>query len=302
MRLDDVLSYPPRVLTREQRALYFEQGYLHLEDFVSADRIDRLQRASARLIERSRALTESNEMFVLDKGHCAAAPRLRRLNCAVDHDDAFWEYASESLLPDVAADLIGPDVKFRESLINFKWAHGGDEVRWHQDLPYYPHTNTSPLLMLTCLEDVAPDQAPLMVVPGSHRLGLLDHFDREDRWLGRVCDEELERVPLGEAVSLTGGAGTLVVLHGCVVHGSRRNDSNRNRPLLTCGYSSADAFSYTPFPAGMVSRHIWRIVRGKPAKYAHHEAVRFRIPPDYSRRLTSIFEMQQGETRPGPSS
>ncbi len=297
MQLDEVLAYPPRALTREQRSLYFEQGYLHLREFVSPEWVERLQRASERLVEQSRQLTESNEMFVLDKGHCAPAPRLRRLNCAVDYDPAFWEYASESLLPDIAADLIGPDVKFRESLINFKWAGGGDEVRWHQDLPYYPHTNSSPLLMLTCLEDVGPDQAPLMVVPGSHRLGLLDHYDREDNWIGRVCDEDLPRVPVDEAVALTGGAGTLIVLHGCIVHGSRHNLSDRNRPLLTCGYSSADAFCYAPFPSGLTSRYIWRIVRGRPAKYAHHEAGRYRMPPDYSDTYTSIFEMQKGEKR-----
>ena len=83
MRLEEVLACPPQVLTPEQRAFYFEQGYLHLEDFVSSDWIARLRSASMRLVERSRPLTESNEMFVLDKGHCAEAPRLRRLNRAV---------------------------------------------------------------------------------------------------------------------------------------------------------------------------------------------------------------------------
>ena len=218
-----------------------------------------------------------------------------------DYDEEFWKYASESSLPDLAADLIGPDVKFRESLINYKWAGGGDEVRWHQDLPYYPHTNTCAILMLTCLEDVASDQAPLMVVPRSHHLGLLEHYDREDKWLGRVCDEDLEHVPIEEAVELTGGAGTLIVLHGCIVHGSRHNLSDRNRPLLTCGYSAADAFCYTPFASGQASRYAWRIVRGKPAMYAHHEAVRFRLPPDYSDTFTSIFEMQKGQ-QPGHAS
>ena len=297
MTLDEVLSYPPRVLSREQRAIYFETGYLRLESRVSTDWVERLRSASMRLIEISRPLTESNDMFVLDEGHCAQTPRLRRLNCAVDHDPVFWDYASQSLLPDVAADLVGPDVKFRESLINFKWARGGDEVRWHQDLVYYPHTNTSPLLMLTCLEDVTPDQAPLMVVPGSHHLGMLEHYDRHNQWIGRISNEELEKVALDEALPLTGPAGTVIVLHGCIVHGSKRNSSSRNRPLLTCGYSSADAFCYTPLPAGNVSKYIWQIVRGAPAKHAHHQPVRFRIPPDYSRAYTSIFEMQKGTSR-----
>ena len=296
MTLEEVLSHPPSVLSVEQRAAYFEQGYLKLENWVSENWVERLRAASHRIIERSRSVTASNEMFVLDEGHSATSPRLRRLNCAVDYDSSFWAYASESALPDVAADLVGPDVKFRESLINFKWARGGDEVRWHQDLVYYPHTNTSPLLMLTCLDEVKSDQAPLMVVPGRHRLGMLDHYDGV-RWLGRSCDEALTKVDLQQAVPMTGLPGTLIVLHGCVVHGSRKNLSDRNRPLLTCGYSSADAFSYTPLPAGNISRHIWKIVRGSPAKFSHHEAMRCRIPPNYSRAYTSIFEMQKGISR-----
>ena len=295
MTPEEVLSYPPRVLSQAQRGSYFEDGYLRLENLIPPDWVARLQEATARMIELSRTLSGSNEMFVLDEGHTAESPRLRRLNTAVDYDPIYWEYASESLLPDLAADLVGPDVKFRESLINFKWARGGDEVRWHQDMPFYPHTNLSPLLMLTYLADVQPDMAPLTVVPGSHKLGLLDHYDGEDCWLGRISDAELEKVPLSEAVALTGPAGTLIVLHGGMVHGSTHNQTDRNRPLLTCGYSSADAFCYTPMLAGNISKYVWRIVRGAPARYAQHDPVRLRLPPDLSRAYSSIFEMQKGK-------
>ena len=84
----EVLSHPPSVLSIEQRAAYFDQGYLKLENWVSGDWIARLRAASHRIIERSRSVTESNEMFVLDEGHSASSPRLRRLNCAVDYDPA----------------------------------------------------------------------------------------------------------------------------------------------------------------------------------------------------------------------
>jgi hypothetical protein len=295
---EEVLSYPPRVLTQAQRESYFEDGYLRMEGLISPDWVARLQVATARMVELSRGQSESNEMFVLDAGHTAATPRLRRLNCAVDYDPAFWEYASQSRIPDMAADLVGPDVKFRESLINFKWARGGDEVRWHQDIPFYPHTNLTPLLILTLLADVEPDQAPLKVVPGSHKLGPLEHYDRDSGWLARVSEEELEKVALDEELEITGPAGTVIALHGCIVHGSGRNHSDRNRPLLTCGYSSADAFCYTPLPSGNISKYIWQIVRGEAAKYAQHDPVRMRIPPDYTRAYTSIFEMQKGQSRP----
>ena len=45
-------------------------------------------------------------------------------------------------------------------------SEGGDEVRWHQDFPFQPHTNTSTLATLTCIEDVTEEMGPLQVIPG----------------------------------------------------------------------------------------------------------------------------------------
>ena len=39
------------------------------------------------------------------------------------------------------------------------------------------------------------------------------------------------------------------------------------------------------------------MVRGKPAKYAHHEVVRFKLPPDWSKGYTSLYETQQKKER-----
>ena len=58
----------------------------------------------------------------MEPDHTAEQAWLLRRNHAVDHH-------TESLLPDLAADLVGPDVKFRESTINFKRAGCGAEVR-----------------------------------------------------------------------------------------------------------------------------------------------------------------------------
>ena len=294
MTPDEILSYPPRVLTQAQRELYFDQGYLQVERFVGEDWLARLRAATAEIIDRSRSLTASNDMLVLEPDHAADSPRLRRLCCAADHHPTYWEYASKSR----HADLVGSDVKFRECMINFKWAGSGDEVSWHQDIPFHPHTNMTPLNTLLCLEDVTPDMGPLMLIPGSHKGELFDHYDTAGAWAGRISDADLKRVPVEEAVAVTGPAGSLTVTHGCMIHASERSHSDRNRPLLICGYSSADAFCYTTIE--YVSRYIWQIVRGEPAKFAHHDPVRLRLPPDLSGRYASNFEDRQGEERPNP--
>ena len=288
MTEDEILAHTPGVLSQVQRAFYFEHGYLHLEGLIGAEWLKRIQVTTAAVIEASRTLTESSDVFTLQTGD--GTPLLRRLNYAADEYATYREFAFDSTLPDVVADLVGPHVKFRECMVNFKAAAGDDEVSWHQDLVFYPHTNASPLLTHTCLDAVTDEMGPLQVIPGSHRLGFFDHYAEDGSWAGRISDADLRRLPTDEAVSLTGGPGTTTILHGGTVHGSRRNRSDRMRALLVCGYSSADAFCYVPL--AKASRIAWQMARGKPAERAHHERLRIRIPPDFSGEYTSIVELR----------
>ena len=70
-----------------------------------------------------------------------------------------------SVMADIIADLVGPDVKFHHSKLNFKWANGGEEVKWHYDISFYPHTNYSPLTVGTYLYDCGMARAPSPTCP-----------------------------------------------------------------------------------------------------------------------------------------
>ena len=72
------------------------------------------------LLDEAHAVTKSDERFVLEEGHSADNPRLRRLSSPVTHHPVFWEFASSSPIVKVAADVCGPDVKFYHSKLNFK--------------------------------------------------------------------------------------------------------------------------------------------------------------------------------------
>ena len=103
-----------------------------------------------------------------------------------DHHPVFWEYASaeNSPLPDAIADLVGPDVKFHHSKLNFKWSKGGDEVKWHQDISFWPHTNYSPCTAGTYAYDCNAEQGPLGVLPGSHNGPVVDQYNDKGQWVG----------------------------------------------------------------------------------------------------------------------
>ncbi len=134
MTPEEICKHSARALSEEQRAHYFEKGYVLLPSIVPMEWIERLRAVTAEMVERSCKVDKSDAIFDLEPGHGPAQPRLRRLSSPVEHHPLFWEFAWQSVIADIAADLVGPDVKFHHSKLNFKWADGGEEVKWHQDI------------------------------------------------------------------------------------------------------------------------------------------------------------------------
>jgi ectoine hydroxylase len=297
MTPDEILSHPPLLLSQAMRERYFERGYLLVERVIPDALVERLLAATEEMVDRSRALSCSDAVFDLEPGHTAASPRLRRLTSPVEHHPLYWELASAAPLVELVTDLVGPDVTFHHSKLNFKWAAGGEEVKWHQDISYWPHTNYSPLTAGVYLHDCGPDQGPLGVVPGSHHGELFSQYDERGEWVGCLAAEDVARVPVDTAEYLTGPAGSVTV-HNCrAVHGSRPNLSDLGRPLLLNVFSSADAFPYTANP--LPSRYAGRVVRGRAARWAHHDPRPCLVPPDWSAGYTSLFALQQEESWDG---
>ena len=165
MTPEDVLAIEPKVLSQAQRESYFQDGFLLLEKVLSDEWIMRLRQATNEMVDESRSISESDEKWDLEDGHSTDDPRLRRLSSPNDHHPTYWEFASQSIVPDIVADLVGPNVKFHHSKLNFKWARGGEEVKWHQDIGFWPHTNYSPLTVGTYMYDCNVDQGPVGMIP-----------------------------------------------------------------------------------------------------------------------------------------
>ncbi len=294
MTPEEILCHAPLALTEAQRAFFFENGFLAVDGLVPTEWVQRLAARSNAFLEESRRLTESNEAFDLGPEHSADHPHVRRLRATVDRHPEFWKFASDSVFTDVAADLVGPDVKFHSAKLNYKSPGAGEIVQWHQDIPAWPHTNYSPVTLGVYLGTVAAEHGPLMCVPGSHEGPLFRHDDADGVWRGTIADDDLSTVDLDNAVELTGGPGTLVAINCRTVHGSRANRSGISRPLLLYVYSSADAFAWTPPPTP--TRKTGAIVRGEPARTAHLDPRPCPVPPNWAEvGYGSIFTAQQGD-------
>ena len=297
MKDEQVLERKPLVLDQRSRERYFGDGFLVVPGYVGGAWLDRLRAVVAAKIEESRAHTASDDQFDLAPDHSADKPNIRRLRKAVDQHPELWAYAQDPSVVDLVADLVGPDVRFHSSKLNFKWSAGGDAVRWHQDIQAWPHTSFSVLTFGVYLEDTESAQGPLTAIPGSQRGPLFDQFDDAGNWTGAVMPRDVASLPTEKAVELGGPAGTVVLLDCRVVHGSAVNVSPRLRPLLLYVYASADTLPISPAPAPTTKTGL--LVRGEEPKYVHMEPYPARLPPRWDQvGYRSIFAAQSSTPPP----
>jgi ectoine hydroxylase len=289
MTPEQILKIPTRILSQSQREHYFEFGYVSLEDFVPPEIIENLLQCVDSFVELSRSETVSGGVFDIGPGHSSEKPQVRRLKMPDDRDPVFWELA-RGLITDVAADLVGPDVVFHHSKLNFKWYDESNRVKWHQDAQFFPDTNYNVLTIGCYLSDTTMQNGPLAVLPGSHNGPLFNQYDESGNWSGSLNETDAAAIDMNDVAYLTGRAGSITA-HNCrELHFSPTSKSPTPRPLLLNTYTSADARPYTPHPGP--SSHAYEIVAGKPARWAHHDPRPCLVPPDWSGGYTSIYAAQ----------
>ena len=200
MTPEQVLAEPPRVLTQEQRESYFESGYVSVESLISQELIDRLNEVTAVFVERSRSVAQSGEDYDVADDHGPDSPKIRRLKMPDRLHETYWEFAT-GLIADVAADLVGSDVVFHHSKLNFKWDAGSDDVKWHQDIQFYPHTNYSPLTIGTYLADTGMDDGPPDGDTGQPRRPPVRSVRRGGTLDSDACPRKIRRPSMSEGSS-----------------------------------------------------------------------------------------------------
>ena len=115
---------------------------------------------------------------------------------------------------------------------------GGHPKNLHQDGAYFEHKHEGPVAVLTYAVDTDLNNGALHVVPGSHKLGMLDHVDTESH-LGL----DPQDWPWERSVPVLGEAGDSIFFHVKTIHGSKPNYSDGPRPVFIHRYRRPDDFS-----------------------------------------------------------
>jgi hypothetical protein len=213
--------------------------------------------------------------------------RVRRIYEPCTHYPEFRALSECRKLLDSVAQLLGENLLFHYSKINMKPPAIGSVVEWHQDLAYYPLTNTDSLAVLLYLDDADGANGCLQVIPGVHGNGILNHS-----WNGFFRGQITEPVDASKAVAIEGRAGTAIFLHGMTPHASAPNTSAHARRTLILSYRAADAYPvYLGETTVHAESHV-RLVRGEQLSRARFGALEMPVPK-YQGVPKSLYDLQE---------
>jgi ectoine hydroxylase len=185
----------------------------------------------------------------------AASGTVRMSHGAHAYSEPFRRLARHPRLVGPARGLLGGDVHLYQSRLNLKAGYsqasqapaGG--YPWHQDFSTWNVRDGMPepraLVVFVFLDDVTACNAPLLVVPGSHREGVLDDGDRAPG------DGPCRQILIGPGrlralverhgiEAQVGRRGSVLFMHCNLVHGSTENISPLRRALYALVFNAVD--------------------------------------------------------------
>ena len=282
-----------QVLSEEQRARFWSDGYLLVENAVDADMLKAMQDQFSQWVDESRAHSEpygetvdGRPRFDLEPGHTSEKPALRRVNAPVEMSQAYFDAMAKSRMTDCVADLIGPDVKFHHSKVNSKLPGAQTAVKWHQDFPFTPHSNDDLITALLMVDEVTLDNGPLEVVAGSHT-GELHGLWHNGVFTGSV-EDSIARDCQQKATTCIGPAGSVCLMHTRLLHGSAPNIGAHSRTLFICVYAAEDAVPCAPNP--MPTEFEGLVVRGRKSNKVRSTGYEIELPQKPT--TASFFDQQ----------
>jgi len=246
-------------LTNSQIGEYHENGYLLLKNVFAQEEVDRM------LQEMAKVIIEDCPRRILEKNGAVRSFFAPELN-----NDFFRRLIRIRRLLEPSAQLIGSDVYIHQTKINTKHAMVGDWWEWHQDYTFWKLDDgmkePDVLTAMIYLNDVNEFNGPMLLIPGSHKAGVLDR-ERNDTGTGGAEDKwfqdyqkstsymsaltanlkyTLKQYTIAKWAEEKGirsskaPAGSVLFFHGNVFHASSNNLSPWDRHTFLVTYNSTN--------------------------------------------------------------
>lgn len=257
-------------LSDEQVRTYDSSGFLLVEDLFTPEEL----RSVLDVVDRAGREPGEGRVLETDGSTVRALHGLHRT------EPFFERLVRNPRLLEPARQILGGDVYVHQFKVNLKAPFRGDVWPWHQDFVFWLHEDGIPspglLNFALFLDDVTEFNGPLYFVPGSHVEGVLapeqiaSDAESEPWTAGFVArlkytlgpDAVRALVDAHGMVAPRGRAGTALLFHPNLVHGSPPNISPYPRRILLVTYNQvANRPRVTPTrPEFIVSRDYTALV------------------------------------------
>ncbi len=274
------------MLSQEQLDYYDENGYIGVTGVLSEDEIVALRRVTDEFVEKSREVTEHNEIFDLEPGHTQSNPRVRRIKSPCLYHTVYDQTLRHPKILGIVSQLIGDGIRYNGHKLNMKYPEFGSPVEWHQDWAFYPHTNDDLLAVGVVIDDMTVENGALMVLPGTHKGPTLDHH-QNGAFVGAVTEPDFTP---DDAVPIELEAGGITIHHVRALHGSAPNTSDKPRRLLLFQYCAVDAWPLRGIPNWDTFNEF--IIQGEPTNQPRIVSTPIRMPEPFPEKKGSIYALQ----------
>lgn len=280
--------------TSDQRALFEDQGYLIIPDYLTPSEVAILRDGASRIIadfdpkqvsifSPVDQTKKSDEYFIEsgDQVRCffeedafESDGRLKRSkkesinkigHALHDLDSAFKKVSYKPELANIAQGIGMIDPLMVQSQYIFKQPRIGGKVAAHQDTTFIYTSPPSCIGFWMALEDATIENGCLMGIPGSHRKPYVDRrFVRNPEGGVKFVGGENPDWDLEKMVSLEVHVGSMIMLHGELVHMSNQNFSQKSRQAYIIHAVEGDrdwpSTNWLQRPADFPFRHLYEEV------------------------------------------
>jgi len=217
------------MLSPEQIEFYRENGYILVKGLLSPEEAALYRQETHDLAARLSAHKNMDATWGSAREAMPEAKDTKIMHC---HNVQFYSAAFSKLLVDermtgVASDIIGsPNVQLHHTKMFIKPPEKGSPFPMHQDAPYFPHDRHSMIAVIIHFDSAPIEKGCVRVVPGSHKLGILEHSPQGGWHL------PFEQYPISAAVPCEAEAGDALFFSYLTIHGSGVNVSQEARTTL----------------------------------------------------------------------
>ena len=234
------------MLTEAQVQQFGADGYLPLGQVASDEQLAELQQRLDDLTLgslHSERIQYQIEPALREKlgaskgyGYVGPSPHYRKLT-QLDQDPLFREYFCHPTFLSLLGQLLGSDVTISRAFALLKPAFDGSPLRWHQDAgPGHPAEPGRFCTIWTAMDEAQVENGALEILPGTQKLGLLQHHVQDG---GSQLEVEADKRE-GQEVPLPAKPGESYLLNNFVLHRSGPNPTPHRRRAVTLCYKHAD--------------------------------------------------------------